>query len=98
MVGSLSRRLGGVDEAVAADVLGAVIELPETIDLVSLRALGWPMGELVHAGARLDLISLEALAAARHLSAVICLAEVDDNDPLRTAATSFGVELRTVGD
>lgn len=97
VIGSMSRRLGAVDEAVAADVLGAVIELPDTIELVSLRALGWPMGELVHGGARLNLLSLEALAAARHLTADICLAEADDNEPLRAAATNFGVAVRTVG-
>lgn len=96
VIGSMSRRLGAVDEAVAADVLGAVIELPDTIELVSLRTLGWPMGELVHGGARLNLLSLEALDAARHLTADICLAEADDNEPLRAAATNFGVAVRTV--
>ena len=60
--------------------------------------LGWPMGELVHAGARLKLLSLEALAAAQQLSADLCLAEVDDNAPLRSAAADFGVTVRTVSD
>jgi hypothetical protein len=96
VIGALSRRLGDLDDAVAAVVLGAVIELPETIGLVSLKTLGWPMGELVHAGARLNLLALEALAAAIHLSADVCLAEGDQNDPLRAAATTFGVSVRTV--
>jgi hypothetical protein len=98
VVGSMSRRLGAVDDAVASDVLGAVVDLPDTIELISLRTLGWPMGELVHAGARLNLLSLEALAAARHLAADICLADADDNAPLRAAATSFGVTVRTITD
>jgi hypothetical protein len=98
VVGSLSRRLGAVDEAVADDVLGAVVELPDTIDLVSLRSIGWPMAELVHGGAGLNLLSLEALAAAQHLSAEVCLAEADDNDPLRRAASNFDVGVRTVSD
>jgi hypothetical protein len=98
VVGSLSRRLGAVDDVVGAGVLGAVIELPDTIELVSLRTLGWPMGELVHAGARLNLLSLEALAAARNLAADICLAENDDNVPLRAAANSFDVVVRAVSD
>ncbi len=98
VIGSISRRLGGVDDAVATAVLAAVIDLPETIEVVSLRTLGWPMGALVHAGARLNLLSLEALAAARHLSAEICLAPVDDNEPLRVAASAFDVDVRTVGD
>lgn len=98
VVGSLSRRLGAIDDTVASDVLGAVVDLPDTIELVSLRTLGWQMAELVHAGARLNLLSLEALAAARHLAADICLTEIDDNAPLRAAAASLGIAVRTVGD
>lgn len=98
LIGSLSRQLGNVNEAIAADVLGAVVDLPDSIELVSLRALGWPMGDLVHAGARLNLLSLEALAAARHLSSEICLAPANDNAPLRSVASNFGVSVRTVGD
>ena len=98
VVGSISRQLGDVDDAVASAVLGTVIDLPDTIELVSLRRLGWPMGELVHSGARLNLLSLEALAAAQQLSAEICLAEVDDNAPLRSAAAAFGITVRTIGD
>ncbi len=94
----MSSRLGAVDDAVAADVVAAVIELPETIEVISLRTLGWPMAKLIHAGARLNLMSLEALAAARHLSAEVCLAVVDDNEPLRAAATDFTVAVRTVSD
>lgn len=95
VVGSMSRRLAGIDDDVASDVLQAVIELPETVELVSLRTLAWPMAELVH-GTRLNLLSLEALAAARHLTAEICLAEQDRNDPLRAAARSFDVVIRSV--
>lgn len=98
VIGSMSRRLGNVDDAVAADVIAAVIELPDTIELVSLRTLSWPMGKFVHAGARLNLMSLEALSAARHLSGEICLGEDDDNEPLRSAARYFKVPVRTITD
>jgi hypothetical protein len=98
VIGSMSRRLGGVDDAVAAGALGAVVDLPDTIELISLRVLGWPMGVLVHAGARLNLLSLEALAAARHLSAEICLSAADDNAPLHALAATYGVSIRTVSD
>jgi len=54
------------------------------------------MGQLVAAGARLNLLSLEAIAAARHLSAEVCLAAADDNEPLRAAAEDFGVAVRVV--
>jgi hypothetical protein len=96
VVGSISRRLGTADHDVAGRVLASVIELPETVELLSLRTIGWPMADLVHAGARLNLLSLEALAAARHLSAEVCLAEEDDNQALRAAAATFGVTVRSV--
>lgn len=98
VVGSMSRRLGALDDAVASRVLGAVIDLPDTIELVSLKALGWPMAELVHSGSRLNLLSLEALAAARHLSAEVCLAGADENAPLRAAATTWGIAVRTINE
>jgi hypothetical protein len=98
VIGSMSSRLGAVDDTLVAEVLAAAIELPESVELVSLRTLGWPMGTLIHSGARLNLLSLEALAAARHLSAEVCLAAVDDNEPLRTAATDLEVAVRTVVD
>jgi hypothetical protein len=98
VVGAMSRQLGAVDATFARDVLGAVIELPPTIELVSLRTLGWPMAELVHSGVRLNLMSLEALGAAKHLSAEICTAAADDNPPLRLAATAAGTAVRVVGD
>ena len=96
VIGSMSRRLGGVDPAIAAEAIAAVIDLPDTIGLVSLRSLGWPIARLVHNGARLNLLSLEALAAATYLRAEICLAELDDNEPLRSAARSFGVPVRSI--
>lgn len=92
----MSRRLGDVDASIAAEAIAAVIDLPDTIELLSLRSLGWPMAGLVHDGARLNLLSLEALAAARHLSAEICLAELDDNEPLRSVARRFGVPVRSI--
>jgi hypothetical protein len=79
-------------------VLGAVIELPDTIQMLSLRTLSWPMGQLIGGGALLNLLSLEALAAAQHLTAEICLAEVDANAPLQSAAQDLGVAVRIVPD
>ncbi len=98
VIGSMSRQLGNVDEAIAAEVLGAVIDLPDTIEVLSLRTLGWPMGSLAHGKLHLNLLSLEALAAARHLSAAVCLVKADDNAPLRTAAKHHGVKIRTIRD
>lgn len=98
VVGSMARRLGAVSDEVAADVLRAVAELADDIELVSLRSLGWPMARLVHSGARLNLLGLEALAAAQHHGADVCLAAVDDNAPLRAAAREFDIRVVTISD
>ena len=66
--------------------------LPDSIDLVSLRELAWPMARLVDDGVRLNLMSLEALAAAEYLAAELCLAVADENPPLLAAA-----QARTIG-
>ena len=97
VIGSMSRRLGAIDPGLATRVIGTIVELPDSITMISLRTLGWSMAELVHAGARLNLLSLEALAAARHLGAEIRLAEEDDNPTLRDVARNLGVVVRTVG-
>ncbi|WP_419554639.1 hypothetical protein [Candidatus Poriferisodalis sp.] len=96
VVGSMSRRLGGVSPEVAAEVIAAVIELPASIELVPLRAIGWPMGELVRDGARLNLLSLEALAAARFLDAEICYAQANENEPLIDAAHTHAIPIRSL--
>ncbi len=98
VVGSMSRSLGAVDAHVAAEVIAAVIELPESIGLTSLRSLGWPMANLLSSGVRLNLLSLEALAAAEHLGGEICLAAVDHNPPLREAAKQRNVAVRLISN
>jgi len=94
--GVLSRSLGGSDPALGALAAQAITELPDTVGLVSLRDLSWPMADLLADGVRLNLLSLEAIAAAEHLDAEICLASADDNPPLVAAARARGVPLRLV--
>lgn len=96
VIGVLSRRLGTADDVTGAGALHAVIELPESIGLVSLRDLAWPMAGLLAGGARLNLLSLEALAAAEVVGATICLDPVDENPPLVAAAAARGRALRRV--
>ncbi len=96
ITGSMSRSLGQVDSRIASAAVRAVIELPDTIGLVSLRSLGWPMASLIADGIRLNLLSLEALAAAEMLDAEICLAEADKNPTLLEAAERRGVSVRLV--
>ena len=94
VTGVLSRSLGGVDDETAAATVRSVVELPESIELLSLRELAGPMAELVATGVRGNLLTLEALAAARALDATLCLAEADSNPPLVDAAEATGVRVR----
>jgi hypothetical protein len=96
ITGSMSRSLGRVDSRIASAAVRAVVELPDTIGVVSLRSLGWPMASLIADGVRLNLLSLEALAAAQMLDAEICLAEADKNPTLLEAAERRGVSVRLV--
>jgi hypothetical protein len=96
LTGALSRQLGNVPVDVAAGIVGAVIELPDTIGVLSLRTLAWPMASLVADGTRVNLLTLEALAAAIQLDAEICLAAADTNPPLVAAAAALEVPVRIV--
>lgn len=96
VVGPLSRALGPVDRTTGSGVLGSVVALPAPIGLCTLRDLAWPMAELLRDGHRLNLMSLEALAAAERVDAELCLTPADDNPPLRRAARARGRMLRIV--
>jgi hypothetical protein len=94
VVGVFSRALGRVDPAVAAAAIEAVTRLPDSIELLSLRELAWPMARLVDEGVRLNLMSLEALAGAEQLEADLCLAAADKNPPLLAAAQARTTAVR----
>lgn len=96
VVGSMSRRLSGLAPAAAAAAIASVVRLPTDIEMVSLRTLGWPMAELLSGGLRLNLLSLEAIAAARVLDAEICLADADLNGALIDAARTLNLNVRTI--
>src|SRR5438105_10694718 len=72
--GVLSQSLGGADPTVAALATESLTSLPDSVGLLSLRQLAWPMARLLSEGVRLNLMSLEALAATEHLGAELCVA------------------------
>ena len=98
VTGAMSRRLGRADPVVAAAAARAITTLPETIGLMSLRELAWPMAQLLQDGVRLNLMSLEALAAAERQRAELCLGAADENPQLLDAAASRGTPTRLVGN
>lgn len=95
--GRLSRRLDDVDPWIARATVEALLHLPEEIGMVPMRTLVWPMAALLRAGVRLNLLSLEALAAVEHLGAELCLAGADRNEPLLAATAERGLAVRVVG-
>ena len=97
MIEVLSRALGNVDLAVATAAIDAVTRLPDSIDILPLGELAWPMARLVDDGVRLNLMSLEALAAAEYLGGELCLAVADENPPLLAAAQARTTPVRLVG-
>ena len=92
--GVFSRALGRAEPTVATGAIEAVTRLPDSIELVSLRELAWPMARLVNDGVRLNLMSLEALAAAEYLEAELCLAIADENPSLLAAARARSASVR----
>lgn len=96
LTGAISRSLGWADPVVAKSAIRAVTALPDTIGLLSLRQLAWPMARLLDEGVRLNLMSLEALAAAETQGAELCLAAIDENPHLIAAATARATPARLV--
>jgi len=95
VIGSMSRAIGS-DPVIGAQVVASASSLPAHIDLVSLRDLAWPMAGLLRDGERLNLLSLEALAAADQLGAEIWLGEANENPPLVAAAARRGIAMHVV--
>ncbi len=93
IVGAISRGLGSAPREVAALAVGATVSLPDEIGLISLRDLAGPMAQILVRGAHLNLLSLEALAAAHQLGARLVLAADDLNPLLLAACRAFDVEV-----
>ncbi len=74
------------------EALAAVLELPEEIGLVSLRDLGPVIGDL-RARHQLNILSVEALAAALYLNATVALSVSSPRleDALRDEGMSFHI-------
>jgi hypothetical protein len=71
-----------------------LLDLPEAIVVVPMRLIGYRMAEIAD-GQRLSTLGAEAVAAAEHLGADLCVWEGDDGPGIREAARSTGVTYRT---
>ncbi|HVM63928.1 MAG TPA: hypothetical protein VMU14_03645 [Acidimicrobiales bacterium] len=93
--GSLSGPLAQLPPELRLAVTGKLVTLPAEIAVASLRDLVWDMGQLVHRRA-VNLIALEALAAARHHGATICVGQGNRSPRLEAAATAERVPYRVI--
>lgn len=72
-----------------------LLELPESVQIVPMRAIAYRMAEI--AGAyRVSTLGAEAAAAAEHLSAALYVWEGDDGPGIRSAVTAVGALYKTV--
>ena len=86
--GSLSGSFAELPPKLIPRALHSLLELPEEIGLVSLRTLAPLIGRLRSRHRQLNLLSVEALAAALHLNAPVYL--LTPSPPLQNALTAEG--------
>ncbi|MDE0135303.1 MAG: hypothetical protein OXM54_10740 [Acidimicrobiaceae bacterium] len=86
--GVLSGAFTELPEHLRSRAMESLLELPAEIGLVSLRALAPLMGTLRSRHRKLNLLSIEALAAAVHLNAEVCLSA--PSPPLQEALAAEG--------
>jgi len=76
--------------------LGRVlVELPQMVEIVPLRSLGYSMAELADRYG-VSTLGAEAVASAQHLAAPLCVWGGDDGPRIRAAAGGTGTDYRTV--
>jgi len=89
-------RLTGSWPAERRRALGRVlVTLPADIQIVPLRTLAFAMAELADQH-RLSTLGAEAVAAALHLDAPLCVWAGDDGGTIRAAATTAGADYRAL--
>ena len=93
--GVLSGPIGALSDEERVSFVRELIELPDTVGMVSLGDLGWRMGELVRSY-RLNVLGLEVLAAAERLGATVCMAAGNEGPLLREAVLGLGFPYRVV--
>lgn len=72
-----------------------LLDLPDSIVILPVRLIGYRMAELAESQ-RLSTLGAEAVAAAEHLGASLCVWEGDDGPAIRGAARATGVTYRTI--
>ncbi len=69
--------------------------LPETVEVVPMGGLAYRMAEISDAH-RVSTLGAEAVAAAEHLDAPLCVWDGDDGQGIRSCGAVLGVTYDTV--
>jgi hypothetical protein len=72
-----------------------LLDLPVSILILPIRLIGYRMAELAE-GHRVSTLGAEAVAAAEHLGASLCVWEGDDGPGIREAASATGIRYQTI--
>jgi len=72
-----------------------LVDLPASVEIVPIRTIVYRMAEVADAH-RVSTLGAEAVAAAEHLSASLCVWDGDDGPGIRAAAAAVGIRYRTV--
>jgi hypothetical protein len=72
-----------------------LMALPASVEVVPMRVLTYRMAEISNVQ-RVSTLGAEAVAAAEHLNATLCVWDGDDGPAIRSAATESGVRYLTV--
>ena len=96
VVGAQGGALTGGWSAQRRRALGRrLLELPDSILIPPMRVIGYRVAELAEGG-RISTLGAEAVAAAEHLDASLCVWDGDDGPGIRSAARAAGVTYRTI--
>ena len=71
------------------------MELPDSVLILPMRLIGYRIAELAESE-RVSTLGAEAVAAAEHLDAQLCVWTGDDGPGIRHAAHSAGVAYQTI--
>lgn len=85
-----SQRKGRQADEAQSKLAIALAHLTDAIPIIPMRELAWAMGEL-STEHRVSLLGAEAVVAAAHLDATLCVASTDDGPGIRAAAEAVGV-------
>jgi hypothetical protein len=72
-----------------------LLDLPVSILILPMRLIGYRVAELAERQ-RVSTLGAEAVAAAEHLGASLCVWDGDDGPGIRQAARATGISYRTI--